>query len=138
MRIVLDTNALLISIPKKSKYRVIFDRFLANHFSIVISNDILSEYAEIIAQKANSIVSTNIIEMLISAKNVEKQDIYFKWQIIDIDKDDNKFVDCAIAGNVDCLITNDKHFEVVKSIGFPPVTVLSIDEFIDILVNDKY
>jgi len=137
MRIVLDTNALLISIPTNSKYRVIFDRFLAKQFSIVLSNDILSEYAEIIAQKANSIVSTNIIEMLISAKNVEKQDIYFKWQIIEIDKDDNKFVDCAIAGNVDYFVTNDKHFNVVKSIGFPPVTVLNIDEFIELLTNDK-
>jgi putative PIN family toxin of toxin-antitoxin system len=136
MRIVLDTNALLISIPQSSKYRVIFDRFLAKHFSIVLSNDILSEYAEIIAQKTNSIVSTNIIEMLISAKNVEKQEIFFKWQIIEIDEDDNKFVDCAIAGNVDYLVTNDKHFNVVKSVGFPPVTILNIDEFVELLIND--
>jgi putative PIN family toxin of toxin-antitoxin system len=136
MRIVLDTNALLISIPQSSKYRVIFDRFLAKHFSIVLSNDILLEYAEIIAQKTNSIVSTNIIEMLISAKNVEKQEIFFKWQIIEIDEDDNKFVDCAIAGNVDYLVTNDKHFNVVKSVGFPPVTILNIDEFVELLIND--
>ena len=94
MRIVLDTNILLTSIPKNSKYRLIFDSFLLKQYTLVLSNEILSEYAEIIAQKANIIVSTNIIEMLLSAVNVDRQDIFFKWQLIEIDKDDNKFVDC--------------------------------------------
>ncbi len=51
MRIVLDTNVLLVSIPKRSPYRIIFDNLLANKFDLVISNEILSEYTEIIAQK---------------------------------------------------------------------------------------
>ena len=72
MRIVLDTNALLVSIPRNSKYRLIFDSFLLKQYSLIISNEILSEYAEIIEQKANSMVSTNIVEMLMSATNVEK------------------------------------------------------------------
>ncbi len=135
MRIVLDTNALLASIPKKSKYRLIFDKLLSRQFTLLISNDILSEYAEIIEQKANSIVSTNIVEMLLSARNVEKQEIFFNWQLIDVDKDDNKFVDCAVAGNADYLVTNDRHFNVIKTVGFPPITILSVDEFIDILDN---
>jgi len=136
MRIVLDTNVLLVSIPRNSRYRIIFDKFLAKQYTLVISNDILAEYAEIIAQKANSIVSTNIVEMLMSARNVEKQDIFFKWQLIEIDKDDNKFVDCAIAGNSDYIVTNDRHFNVLKSIGFPPINVITIDEFVEIL-RDK-
>jgi len=140
MRIVIDTNALLISIPKSSKYRIVYDCFLARKFSIAISNDIILEYAEIITQKANSIVSTNIIEMLMSARNVEKQDIFFKWNLIENDKDDNKFVDCAIAAGVDYLVTNDRHFNPIKSIGFPPITILSINEFVELLKdkNDKY
>ena len=135
MRIVLDTNVLLVSIPRNSNYRIIFDSFLSKQFTIVVSNDILSEYAEIIAQKANETVSTNIIEMLLSAENVEKQDIFFKWQLIEIDKDDNKFIDCAIAGNVDYLVTNDKHFDVLKSIEFPPITLINIEEFIELLTD---
>ena len=131
----MDTNVLLVSIPRNSNYRIIFDSFLSKQFTIVVSNDILSEYAEIIAQKANETVSTNIIEMLLSAENVEKQDIFFKWQLIEIDKDDNKFIDCAIAGNVDYLVTNDKHFDVLKSIEFPPITLINIEEFIELLTD---
>ena len=134
MKIVMDTNILFISIPKKSKYRIIFDCFLSKEFTLVISNDILSEYAEIIAKKTNLIVATNILEMLLSAENVKKQEVYFKWQLIEIDKDDNKFVDCSIAGNADYLITNDKHFDVLKSVEFPLVTILNIDEFLDLLI----
>lgn len=137
MKIVLDTNILLISIPKNSKYRLIFDSFLSKKFSIGFSNEILSEYSEIIAQKANAIVSSNIIEMLISASNVEKQDVFFRWHLIDVDEDDNKFVDCAIACNADYLVTNDRHFNVVKSIGFPPVTIINGNEFIELLTRNK-
>lgn len=56
MRIVLDTNILLVSIPKKSPYRIIFDSLIEKKFTLIISNDILSEYAEIIAQKTIDIL----------------------------------------------------------------------------------
>ncbi len=133
MRIVLDTNALLISIPKNSKYRIIFDYFLAHKFTLILSTEILMEYAEIIELKSNSIVSSNIVEMLTIARNVYKQDIFFKWQLIDTDKDDNKFVDCAVAGSADYIVTNDKHFSILKTIEFPPMSVITIDEFVEIL-----
>ena len=137
MRIVLDTNVLLVAISINSKYRIIFDRFLSKKFSLILSNEILSEYAEIISLKANATVSTNIIEMLLSASNVEMQDVFFKWQLIEIDKDDNKFVDCSIAGNADFIVTNDKHFGVLKSIEFPPITIITIDEFLELLIQNS-
>jgi predicted nucleic acid-binding protein len=67
--------------------------------------------------------------MLITLPNVHKQDIYYKWQLINADKDDNKFVDCAIAGNADFVVTEDKHFNELKIVEFPKLTVLSINEF---------
>jgi predicted nucleic acid-binding protein len=48
--------------------------------------------------------------------------------------DDNKFVDCAIAGNADYLVSNDKHFNCLKNIEFPKLNLLNIDEFMDLLV----
>ena len=58
MKVVLDTNTLLVSIAKKSRYRIIFDSLMTNKFDLIISNDILSEYTEIIAQKANAMVAS--------------------------------------------------------------------------------
>lgn len=133
MRVILDTNVLLVSIGKKSPYRPIFDAFLANQFTLVISNDLLLEYAEIIEHKTNVLVATNIIEMLLSKSNVEKKEIYFKWGLLTSDYDDNKFVDTAIVGSVDFIVTNDKHFNPLKDIDFPKVETITIDNFLEII-----
>jgi predicted nucleic acid-binding protein len=122
-------NIVLVSIAKKSPYRVIFDSLLSNKFDLIISNDILS------AQKTNVMVATNISEILLALGNVQKQDVFYKWNLIEADKDDNKFVDCAIAGNADYLVSNDKHFNCLKNIEFPKLSLLNIEGFMDLLVT---
>lgn len=62
---------------------------------------------------------------------------YFFWNLITADPDDNKFVDCAVAASADYLVTEDKHFKVLKNIPFPPVTVVSMDDFLEVLQNIK-
>ena len=136
MKVVLDTNVLLVSISTKSRYRIIFDSLINNNIILIISNEILCEYTEIIGRKTNTLIANNISEMLLSLQNVHKQEVYYRWNLISEDKDDNKFVDCAIAGDVDFLVSNDKHFNCLKNIDFPKLNLLSIDEFIDLLSGD--
>lgn len=135
MRIVLDTNVMLVSIPKLSKYRDVFEALIQGKFTLIISNEILTEYEEIIAQKANDVVAINIINMLMNLSNVQKTEIYFKWDLIEADEADNKFVDCAIAGNADYLVTNDTHFNILNSIDFPKVPLIKAEKFLEILKN---
>lgn len=82
-RVILDSNALLICIPKKSKYRPIFDALRKGIFVLPLSNDILSEYEEILAFKNSAIVAANILELLNVLPNVEYQLIYYKWYLIE-------------------------------------------------------
>lgn len=137
MRIILDANCLLVSIPRKSKYRLVFDSFLSKKFTLVISNEILSEYIEIISVKANHPIAINIAEMLLIAGNVEKQDIYYKWDLITEDRDDNKYVDCAVASNADFIVTNDKHFNILKEVNFPKVKTITLDQFMSMLKYEE-
>ena len=44
------------------------------------------------------------------------------------DKDDNKFVDCAIAANA-ILVTEDAHFNVLREVRFPQVELLNLQDF---------
>jgi predicted nucleic acid-binding protein len=44
MRIVLDINVLLVSLPVRGKYRTIFDSLKAERFILLVSNEILTEY----------------------------------------------------------------------------------------------
>jgi predicted nucleic acid-binding protein len=39
-------------------------------------------------------------------------------------------VDVAIAANADYLVTNDRHFEVLRQLEFPRVPVVSRQEFL--------
>lgn len=137
MRVVIDTNVILMAIPKRSLYRLIFDSLISGKYELVISNEILGEYLEIIEQKTNTVVANNIGEFLMNSKYVDKIEVYYRWGLIRIDPDDNKFVDCAIAGNVNYIVTNDKHFNELKEIDFPPVDVLTADEFLEKLSGDN-
>ena len=49
------------------------------------------------------------------------------------DMDDNKFVNCAFAGNVHFLVSNDKYFNILKTTPFPKIPLLSITEFFELL-----
>jgi uncharacterized protein len=128
-RIVLDTNVLLVSISSRSEYHWIFQKLIKEEFDLVISNDILSEYEEIVSNKYSPKVAISVLRTLLLLPNVERTEIYYKWDLIDGDKDDNKFVDCAIAANVDYIVTNDKDFNRLKEIDFPPLKIMDISGF---------
>ena len=53
-----------------------------------------------------------------------------RWQLVEDDPDDNKFVDCAISSNVDFLVSDDRHITKLRKIAnlFPPITILTFDE----------
>ena len=131
MKVVIDTNILLMSLPKMSKYRPIFDSLLQSKYTIAVSTEILQEYMEIIGRKTNSKIADNLGELLMQLDNVEKTEVYFRWNLIHLDPDDNKFVDCAISAQVNYIVTNDKHFNGLKSIDFPPVEVIDADGFLE-------
>lgn len=68
---------------------------------------------------------------MIQLRNVEKIEVSYKWNLITDDPDDNKFVDCAIAGRVKYVVTNDRHFAILKDIPFPKVEIISIKDFLE-------
>jgi putative PIN family toxin of toxin-antitoxin system len=128
MRIVLDTNVLLTAISRRSYTRWLFDLVLNGQVKLLITNEILMEYQEIIAQRANELVANNVTEALTNLSSVEKIEVYFHWQLIRFDPDDNKFVDCAISGNADCIVTYDNHFNELIRIDFPKVKVITPEQ----------
>jgi putative PIN family toxin of toxin-antitoxin system len=132
-RIVIDTNCLIAILPSKSPYHKVWTDFLEQQLEICVSNEILMEYEEIISEKTSPAFAEAIIKTLINKPNFIR--VYPTWRFgyIVTDPDDNKFVDCAICGRAELLVSNDKHFNVLKDIGFPYVRVLRIQDFVQIL-----
>ena len=52
-----------------------------------------------------------------------------KLTLVKDDPDDNKILECAIAGNVDCIVSNDKHLLKLKK--FRNIPILTPDEFVE-------
>lgn len=129
MRIVLDTNCLLASLSKRGAYYNVQKGLLEGKYTLCVSNEILEEYEEIIAQKTTPVIALNVVQALLNAPSVELIDAFFRFELIQKDPDDNKFVDCAIAGNATYVVSNDAHFDILKEIDFPKLILKNLQEF---------
>lgn len=136
-KIVLDTNCLLMSLPKISPYRMIWNDFLAGKLILCVTNEIIEEYLEIIERKTTAEIASNVVSLILSQKNVEFVEPYYKLHLIQADEDDNKFVDCAFNAGASCIVSNDAHFRILNEINFPKILVLKIRDFVDLLLRER-
>jgi predicted nucleic acid-binding protein len=89
----------------------------------------MAEYEEIISREMGTAASNDLMQVLVNAPNVELVTTWFRWSLIIADPDDNKFVDCAVAADAKYLVSEDRHFKVLKKIPFPKVNVIKVEEF---------
>ena len=127
--IVLDTNCLLQSISKRSAYYRVWEDFILGKYVLCVSNEILSEYEEIISTHMSPVAAQIAVETILRANNVIRVDAQFRFGLITADTDDNKFVDCAIVANADYIVTEDAHFNILKTIPFPKVEIKRLHDF---------
>ena len=137
LRVVIDTNVLLVSISSRSPYHLIYRSFIDGLYTLCVTTDMLDEYAEILSQKLGQERSLYVLESIDNFPNVKSFTRYYRWELITVDPDDNKFVDAALACNADYIVTNDGHFDVLKNVPFPKVNVISADEFLALLLPLK-
>jgi uncharacterized protein len=133
MKIILDTNVLLVSLPSHSKYYPIFQALQNKVFDLYLSNEILTEYEEIIARSLGLNRTDLKLQELLNLSNVHRIEPFYNWQLIEADADDNKFADCAVACGADYLVTNDRHYNILNDIPFPPITIIKAEEFLEIV-----
>ena len=100
-----------------------------------VSNDILWEYQEIISQKTTPQSAENVVNYLLNSPFVEMVTPHYHFELITADRDDNKFVDCAIAANATFIVSDDKHYLPLRQIEYPRLYVIRMMEFVSILKN---
>lgn len=133
MRVLIDTNILLAIAPRRSKERWLYEMLRRGELTLILSNEIIEEYEEKLAWFYSTYFAEIVLDELLNLHQTQQVEAFYKWQLIEEDKDDNKFIDAAVASNADYIITNDKHFKVLGSIPFPKVQTLSLQEFKDLL-----
>ena len=109
--VILDTTTLLRAVPTRSPLRPIIQAFEEGRFLLVVSNDVLLEYEEILNQLGGATAWSSFRDLLDArAGNTTFVDPSYRWNAIRFDQDDNKFVDAAVAGNAEWIVTDDSHF----------------------------
>lgn len=132
MKLVIDTNVLVSSLSRNSSYHWLIRELLDGKFNLYITNEILLEYEEILKAKYSLSVAHNFLIALKELPNVYLTQVYYRWQLLK-DEDDNKFADCYVAANAEYLLTHDAGFKILKSVPFPPITIVSLDEFKELI-----
>ena len=131
MKLVVDTNIFFSGFNSKSYYYPIAKGIYSGKYRLLVSTSVLLEYEEIL----QSVFPKELLEQfwlfILTSENVVFVNPAFSFQLPFADEDDQKFVDCAVCGNADFLITNDKHYNMLKNIEFPKVKVITGNNFIE-------
>jgi predicted nucleic acid-binding protein len=70
LRLILDTNILLVSLAPKFKYHWIYEALIQNKYDLVVSNDILIEYQEQVALRYGLEHTDASLDFLLLRSNV--------------------------------------------------------------------
>ena len=115
-------------LPRRSPHRWLFDLIREGKVRMILSTEILMEYTEILEQQINREVADHVTQALVDSPFVQMIEPTYRWQIIQEDPDNNKFVDVAIAASATFLITNDRHFNVLNTTKFPKIDRVRLDD----------
>ncbi len=129
MKVVIDTNVLLVSISARSEANWLWLALLLGEFDLYVTTDILAEYEEIIGNEMGKAVAEAALDLLSDLPNVYNVTKYYSWQLVEQDPDDNKFVDCAIAAGAEYLVSEDKHLKIIQKYPYFNINLVKLAEF---------
>lgn len=128
MFVVLDTNVLVSALitPFGNSARIL-DMVISGNIKILYDDRILTEYQEVLLRKKFGFKKDDVDTLL---EYIEKEGLKISSNIVTepiIDKGDLPFIEVALSGNADALITgNKRHFKIKLAKG---LKILSPDEF---------
>ena len=128
MRLVLDTNSLIQCVSRRSRYHDLWLSFIDGRNQLCVTTEILNEYVEILQRETTENFSSIMLEVILNNPNTLFINIFYKFNLITADPDDNKFIDCAIAAQAKYIVTEDHHYDALRDLEFPKVDIIGLDE----------
>jgi uncharacterized protein len=129
MRVVLDTNIFFSSVLGGT-LKTILDFWKAERFTLVVSDAMAQEYLEVIRRPKFKIQWDEVVSvtdyLLQLAEFVTPTE---QIVVIVADPTDNKFLEAAIAGKVDFIVSGDKHLLDLKE--FRSIPILTGHDFLE-------
>jgi putative PIN family toxin of toxin-antitoxin system len=130
MKVVLDTNVFISGVFFSGPPYQILAAWHEGKIQLVLSEKILDEYlrvAEVLNERFPQIQLGPILELLtIEAELTPALDLP---EPVCADPDDDKFIECAIAGKAGAIISGDKH--LLRASGYHDLEIMTPRKFID-------
>lgn len=132
-KVVVDTNVIISGLGWRGDEREILEKIINGTLTIVLNKEILDELIDVLSRpKFKFIPVTKKAELL--KYLVELADIVHptqKFHVIKDDPSDNKFLEAAVAGNVQYIISGDSHLLKLKK--FRGIRIVNAGEFLKVV-----
>ena len=127
-RVVLDTN-IFISAVLGGRLGVIIDEWKLGKFKLIVTDAVAREYLEVVNRPKFKIPQAEIVAvsdylLQLGEFVTPTEEIH----IIVADSTDDKFLEAALAGKVDFIVSGDNHLLELKS--FREIPIVTAKEFV--------
>jgi len=130
MRVILDTNLLISAVLIKNSPPDKALRKAQNSCTILCSNSIFNEYTEkLLLPRFNKYAS--LIKRTNMLNDIEREALFIESEVKISecrDPKDNKFLELAVAGDANCIVTGDKDLLVLNP--FRGIKIISPSDFL--------
>lgn len=126
-RVVLDTNVLVSSLWTGPPWRIVTS-WRDCRLWLLISEDVLQEYLSVLARFVSAPDLREWAVLLVDPARsirVEPREVV---QAIPEDPSDNRFLECALAGDAEAIVSGDRHLLALRV--FRDIPILSPAQFI--------
>ncbi|MBS3153625.1 putative toxin-antitoxin system toxin component, PIN family [Candidatus Woesearchaeota archaeon] len=136
MKITVDTNVLITATFWNGDSNIIIGKAEKKEIELVLSMEILKEFSKVLAYKEiQDKIRNKNLEMKRTVEKVAAISTIVeptqRFAVVKEDSDDNKFIECAKAGNVDFIISKDNHLLKIKE--FEGIKIITSKEFLKII-----
>lgn len=133
MKLVLDTNSLIQCVSRRSRYHDLWLSFIDGRNQMCVTTEILNEYVEILQRETSETFASLVLEVILNNPHTLFINTFCKFNLITVDPDDNKFIDCAVTAQAKYIVTEDRHYDILREVEFPKVDIIGLDEAMKII-----
>jgi len=140
IRAVLDANVLVSGIVTEGVPRSVLRAWRAGHFHLVASRATLDEIGRVLRYpKIARRHHWSEVEIQGFMESLEALAILtpgkLRVNMVAADPSDDRYLECAIEGEADCLVTGDRH--LLELAVYREVEILSPREFVELLATRR-
>ena len=133
MRVVLDTNTVVSALLFTDTASALVPHSQSRRISLLLSGPMVEEYLRVLAYPKFRLTAEDVRALLEEQLLPFAETVRVRKRLRPplSDRDDWKFVDCAVAGRAAYLITGDRELRTLGS--YRAVTILSVGECLSLL-----